>query len=169
MQEYSFPRVTPSIFSPPSFLPLNASLFPALAIVLFPIFRLSFHLSFDDHESLTFSSSSFSSFFEKRRDERGDEEIRGSCHRVKYQQQPCAIDDISRLLFQVTRISWDWRKIGRRNNSFARKDGGEKAGDASAMKIRRVSADYTTRRASRVVLSRQLSRNIAGKFSRVWS
>lgn len=159
MQEYSFPRVTPSIFSPPSFLPLNASLFPALAIVLFPIFRLSFHLSFDDHESLTFSSSSFSSFFEKRRDERGDEEIRGSCLRVKY-QQPCAIDDISRLLFQVTRISWDWRKIGRRNNSFARKDGGEKAGDASAMKIRRVSADYTTRRASRVVLSRQLSETL---------
>lgn len=167
MQEYSFPRVTPSIFSPPSFLPLNASLFPALAIVLFPIFRLSFHLSFDDHESLIFFLLFFF-FFEKRRDERGDEEIRGSCLRVKY-QQPCAIDDVSRLLFQVTRISWDWRKIGRRNNSFARKDGGEKAGDASAMKIRRVSADYTTRRASRVVLSRQLSRNVAGKFSRVWS
>lgn len=38
--------------------------------------------------------------------------------------------------------------------------GGEKAGDASAMKIRRVSADYTTRRASRVVLSRQLSETL---------
>ena len=153
------------------FFPSLLSPFKRVSISLesfyFPFFVfLSIFLS--TITNLLFFSSSSSSFFEKRRDERGDEEIRGSCLRVKY-QQPCAIDDVSRLLFQVTRISWDWRKIGRRNNSFARKDGGEKAGDALAMKIRRVSADYTTRRASRVVLSRQLSRNVAGKFSRVWS
>lgn len=55
--------------------------------------------------------------------------------------------------------------MGRRNNSFARKEKEEGEDDASAMKIRRVSADYTTRRASRVVLSRQLY--VAGKFRRV--
>ena len=40
--------------------------------------------------------------------------------------------------------------------------------DASAMKIRRVSTDYT-RRASRVVLSCQLPWNVRHKFRRVWS
>lgn len=66
------------------------------------------------------------------------------------------------ILWMVGEMEWGCSE--ERNNSSVRK--GVAEDDASAMKIRRVSTDYT-RRASRVVLSCQLPWNVCRKFRRV--
>lgn len=153
----------PSIFSPPSFLPLRLTSRSPRYRVSFPIFSTNLSLFpplLENRDEMRRKDNSKSA--------KSREIERSRVNRVKCQQPTRdrrQLDSFSRL----REFRGIGGRLGRRNNSFARKDWGRGVDDARAMKIRRVSADYTTRRASRVVLSRQLSRNVAGKFSRVWS